>query len=172
MIESEAMDRDIFLEHLTTALRAITTRRFYETERGFQGELLVKLQQVLPAGFLPDQVIIEQEYQKVLRQHGLSIRPDIIIHEPFDPSRHLSRQDGNFVVIELKRVATAEYAAADIASLIKMMAILEYPLAIFLNIASEVTHANVVPAEWRDRIICFAVSLRNAEAHVVRSDMV
>ncbi|MCF7770190.1 hypothetical protein [Achromobacter pulmonis] len=166
------MDRDILIAHLTTALRAITAPRFYETERGFQGELLVGLQRVIPEGFLPARVIIEQEYQKRLRVHGLTTRPDIIIHEPFDPSRHRSRRDGNVAVMELKRAATAEKAAADIESLMKMMEVLEYPLAIFVNIASEVTHADVVPAEWRERIICFAVNLRNGEAHVVRSDMV
>lgn len=74
--------------------------------------------------------------------------------------------------MELKRAATAEKAAADIESLVQMMEILEYPLAIFLNIASEVTHAEVVPTEWRERIVCFAVNLRNGEAQVIRSDMV
>jgi hypothetical protein len=46
--------------------------------------------------------------------HGLAIRPDIIIHEPFDPSRHRSRRDRNVAVMELKRAATAEKAAADL----------------------------------------------------------
>lgn len=64
VIEGDGMDRDLLIEHLTTALRAITTPRFYETERGFQGELLVGLQRAIPQGFLPDRVIIEQEYQK------------------------------------------------------------------------------------------------------------
>lgn len=169
MIESDAMNNVIFLEHLTTALSAITTPRFYETERGFQGELLARLQRIIPAGFLPDQAIIEQEYQKRLRVHGLTIRPDIIIHEPFDPNRHLSRRDGNIAVIELKRAATVERAAADIESLVQMVEILDYPQAIFLNIASDLTHVDVVPVEWRERIICFAVSLRNGKAHVVRS---
>ncbi|ERE17472.1 MULTISPECIES: hypothetical protein [Chromobacteriaceae] len=166
------MDRVTFLEYLTTALRAITTPRFYETERGFQGALQVELMRVIPEDFLPDKVIIEQEYQKRLSAHGLAIRPDIILHDPFDPSRHHSPRDGNIAVMELKRAATAGNAAADIRNLVRMMEILEYPLAIFLNIASEVTYANAVPAEWREQIVCFAVSLRNAEVHVVRSDMV
>ncbi|PLT19472.1 hypothetical protein CXP34_05765 [Ralstonia mannitolilytica] len=169
MIRGDAMDRDIFLEHLTTAFRAITTPRFYETERGFQGELLAGLQRAIPAGFLPDRTIIEQEYQKRLLVHGLAVRPDIIVHEPFDSSRHRSRRERNVAVMELKLAATAESAAADMESLVRMMEILEYPLAVFLNIASEVTHADVVPAAWRERIACFAVSLRNGEAHVVRS---
>lgn len=66
------MDRDIFIEHLTIALRAITAPRFYEAERGFQGELLVELQRAIPAGFLPDQAIIEQEHRRRLRVRGLT----------------------------------------------------------------------------------------------------
>jgi hypothetical protein len=169
MIEDHLMDRELFLKHLATALRAVTTPRFYETERGFQGELLVELRKVIPAGFLPDQAIIEQEYQKRLRMHGLASRPDIVIHEPFDRNRHCSRRDGNFAVLELKLEATPDKAAADIENLMAMMTVLEYPLGIFLNIASEITHADLLQADWRDRIACFAVSLRNGEAHVVQS---
>jgi hypothetical protein len=76
------MDRDIFIEHLTTALRAITTPRFYETERGFQGELLVGLHRAIPQGFLPERVIIEQEY------HLMTVRqnvPSVAVHEPSRP---------------------------------------------------------------------------------------
>jgi hypothetical protein len=165
------MDRDVLLDYLTIALCAITTPRFYETERGFQGALQGELMRVIPEDFLPAEAIIEQEYQKRLLVHGLTIRPDIILHDPFDPSRHRSRRDGNIAVMELKRAATAENAATDIGNLVRMMEILEYPLAIFLNIASEATYANIVPAEWREQIVCFAVSLRNDEVHVVRSDM-
>ncbi|CAB3764354.1 hypothetical protein [Paraburkholderia solisilvae] len=165
------MDRDTFLDHLTDALRAITTPRFYENERGFQGELLAELKKTIPADFLPDKAIIEQEYQKHFDSHGLKIRPDIIVHEPFDESRHGSRRDGNIAVIEIKRVASKKGATGDFGSLISMMDLLNYPLGIFINIASEATRADLVPVEWRDRIVCFAVSLRNAKTHVTRSDV-
>lgn len=164
------MDRAIFLQHLTTALQSVTTPRFYETERGFQGELLVALRRTLPQDFLPARAIIEQEYQKLLRSHGLAIRPDIIIHEPFDSSRHHSPDEGNLAVMELKRAATAKSAAADIESLVQMIEILRYSLAVFINIASVDTHADVVPTGWRDRIACFAVSLRDGKAHVIQSE--
>ena len=42
-----------------------------------------------------------QEHQKTLRIHGLNIRPDIVIHEPFDPLIHANRRDGNYAVFEL-----------------------------------------------------------------------
>ena len=34
--------------------------------------------------------------------HGLRIRPDIIIHEPFDKTRHASPQDGYIAALERK----------------------------------------------------------------------
>lgn len=165
------MDRETLLDHLTAALRTITTPRFYQNEHGFQGELLVQLKQAIPADFLPDEAIIEQEHQKKLKVHGLRIRPDIIVHEPYDEHYHGSRRDGNHAVIEIKRAASQKDAIDDFASLISMIEILDYPLAIFINIASDNTRADLVPAEWRDRIVCFAVNLQNGEAHVIRSDV-
>ncbi|WP_431823881.1 hypothetical protein [Burkholderia sp. F1] len=98
------------------------------------------------------------------------IQPDIIIHEPFDPSRHRSPDEGNLAVMELKRTATPKSAAADMESLVQMIEILGYPLAVFINLESEDTQANAVPAAWRNRIVCFAVSLRDGKAHVIRSE--
>lgn len=36
---------------------------------------------VLYGGVLPDDPVIQQEYQKRLRHHGIKIRPDIIVHQ-------------------------------------------------------------------------------------------
>ncbi|WP_198161254.1 hypothetical protein, partial [Variovorax sp. WDL1] len=82
------MDHNALIAHIETALRSIMHARFYETERGFQGALLAALREHVPTQFLSDQTIIEQEYQKRLDRHGLKIRPDIIIHEPFDETQH------------------------------------------------------------------------------------
>lgn len=106
------MDHETLLAHLIEALGAITAPRFYETERGFQGALLAELHKTIPHHLLPEGAVIEQEYQKRLYGHGLTIRPDIIIHEPFDEARHDSRKDGNVAVIELKRDASQEGASA------------------------------------------------------------
>lgn len=70
----------------------------------------------------------------------------------------------------LKRAATAKGAPADIESLVQMIEILRYPLAVFLNIASVDTHADAVPTAWRNRIACFAVSLGDGKAHVIQSE--
>lgn len=95
---------------------------------------------------------------------------DIIIHEPFDPTRHSSSDDGNLVVVELKRATTAQNAAADIESLVQMIEIVGYPLAVFINIASEDAQA-AVPTVWRNRIVCVAVSLRDGKARAIRSEV-
>ncbi len=56
---------------------------------------------------LPDYAIVEQEYQKQADLHGMTIRPDIIIHDPFNPTRHHVRTEGNLAVVELKLRATS-----------------------------------------------------------------
>ena len=72
--------------------------------------------------------------------------------------------------MELKRAATAKSAAADMESLVQMIEILGYPLAVFINFASVDTHADTAPPAWRDRIVCFAVNLLDGKAHVIRSE--
>jgi hypothetical protein len=162
------MNTEALISHIETALRTIAHPRFYETERGFQGEFLAALRRVLPEGFLEAGVLIEQEYQKRLAQHRLTIRPDIIIHEPFDPARHKGRDDGNVAVIELKLNASAQDAQSDFESLAKMLGVLNYPVGIFINIASARTHADAVPQTAKGRITCFAISLQDDGVHIVR----
>jgi hypothetical protein len=125
---------------------------------------LVELSQRL---HLPNQAIIEQEYQKRLFSHGLTIRPDIVIHDPYDPTRHASRAIGNIVVIELKLKANATQAAADFASLSTMLTVLQYPLGVFININSSETHASLVPPVAKGRIVTYAVSPGDGQAKVV-----
>jgi len=161
------MDHETLLAHIHRALETISHPRFYETERGFQGALLAALERTIPEHVRPPGAVIEQEYQKRLGQHGINLRPDIIIHEPFDATRHATRQDGNVAVIELKLNASQADARSDFESMEKMMAALNYPMAIFINIATEQTHAALVPDAARGRITCFAVSIREGRAHVI-----
>src|SRR5437588_9939027 len=152
------------IECIRDSLTTITAPRFYRTERGFQGELLVQLSRRL---HLLDREIAEQEYQKRQRDHGLTVRPDIIIHEPFDPVRGGARTEGNRAVVELKLNATAAQAADDFESLAAMIQVLHYPLGVFVNIASTVTHASLVPAAVRGRVIAFAVTLQDGKPRVI-----
>jgi hypothetical protein len=156
------------IECIRDSLAAITAPRYFRTERGFQGELLVQLSRRL---HLLDREIVEQEYQKRQRDHGLTVRPDIIIHEPFDPARHAGRAEGNRAVVELKLNATMAEAAEDFESLAAMIQLLHYPLGVFVNIASTVTHANLVPAAVRSHVVAFAVSLQDGKPCVTEERM-
>ncbi|PNG53304.1 MULTISPECIES: hypothetical protein [unclassified Variovorax] len=162
------MDHNALIAHIETALRSIMHARFYETERGFQGALLAALREHVPTQFLSDQTIIEQEYQKRLDRHGLKIRPDIIIHEPFDETQHGGRDDGNVAVIELKLKGSQADAQEDFESLVAMMDVLAYPIGIFVNIASGHTHAGALPETAKGRITCFAVLLETDGVKVLR----
>lgn len=160
------MDMDVLLEAIRDSLLAITMPRFYENERGFQGQLLIELSQRIPALIPEDYAILEQEHQKTLERHGLEIRPDIILHQPFDPAIHQSRQDGNFAVIELKRKAGPKKAIEDFESLCSMLEILHYPIGIFINIGHAKTHVEHVPSRGRGQVITFATRLIQDEVCV------
>jgi|SRR5690606_11759465 hypothetical protein len=162
------MDLDALLEAIRESLVAITESRFYENERGFQGQLLIQLSQRTPALIPNNHAILEQEHQKTLEHHGLDIRPDIILHKPFDPAIHQSRKDGNFAVIELKRRAGPKKAVEDFESLHSMLEILRYPIGIFINIGHTKTQVEHVPEKYRGRIIAFATKLTE---NGVRVDM-
>ncbi len=149
---------------LRDALQAITAPRFYETERGFQGQLLVELGRRLN---LAAPALVEQEYQKTKLLHGLTIRPDIVIHEPFDPERHRHRADGNLAAIELKRRGTPARSRDDYTNLATMLRVLRYPVAFFINIASTRPHAHLTPPEAEGGVIPFAVSLRAGRMQLV-----
>lgn len=87
------------MEHFLTlfqeALAAIRESRPYATERGYQGALIGDLQKRLDGAALPGDPIIEQEYQKTLPHHGITVRPDLIIHIPFERGATRRRNEGN-----------------------------------------------------------------------------
>ncbi len=160
------METEALLSSLNDALLAFSCPRFFETERGFQGQLLIELDKRIK---LKPQVIVEQEYQKSSKLHGLTIRPDIIIHEPFVPLRHSCRNIGNAAVIELKMKANIADAIADFQSLESMINVLRYPVGIFVNINSNETHSNLVPDSIKGRVVCFTISLLDGKACVLKS---
>jgi len=162
------MDMDALFDQMQAAIERIDHPRFFETERGFQGELRAQLERQAFRALMPEGSVIEQEYQKRLQDHGLTIRPDIIIHEPFDPKRHKDRTEGNVAVIELKLNANGGEAVADFVNLIRMMDILHYPVGLFINIASPDTHAALVPSDGRGRIACFSTMLCDGRPRVLR----
>ena len=142
---------------ILTALRAVTNARFFETERGYQGELLAELRSALPALALDGDAIVEQEYQKRMRDHGIDRRPDIIIHVPTPAGG--DRREGNFAVFELNFRSGPMEAKEDFDNLDTVIGALNYPLGIFVNIDSVRTQAVHYAGPYRDRIHFFAVRL-------------
>jgi hypothetical protein len=161
---------DEFLALLRQSLESISEEVFYRDERGFQGALLHELNMRLGHGVSPEDPIVQQEYQKRLRHHGIKIRPDIIFHIPFERGFAQGRHEGNFVAVELKRRATGKRAKDAFANLALMKKALKYPLTVFINIDSEETHAALCPRNIADQTVCFAVRLEDGKP-AVRTEM-
>jgi hypothetical protein len=155
-----------FLTLLQNALESIQDPRFFETERGFQGELLVQLGKRLKQAEFPGDPLVEQEYQKTIPSHGINIRPDIIIHVPFGRGQAKRRDEGNFVAMELKLRSTENDARHDFASLEQMHAALRYPLTVFINIDSDKTHSMLCPRSIASQTACIAVRLEDGKSVV------
>ena len=138
-------------------LRSVRRARFFETERGYQGELLAALHARLPRAAMPGDAIVEQEYQKRLPDHGIRVRPDIIIHIPVLAGGN--RLQGNFAVFELKLRAGHAEAREDFVKLDPVFGALDYPLGVFVNIASAHTQAAHYDGKFGERLHFFAVQL-------------
>lgn len=134
------------------ALQRVEHPRFFENERGFQGQFQANLQ---IAGAAPPNAIVEEEHQKTRTRHRIRRRPDIIIHIPTPDGGN--RRAGNFAVFNLKRAAGPAAAVKDFVALDALIEALDYELAAFVNIAGERTHADRYHGRFRDRIHFFSV---------------
>jgi hypothetical protein len=158
--------RKQFLTLLRQSLENIREEQLFKDERGFQGALLQELDRRLPDGERPEDPMLQQEYQKRLLRHGIRIRPDIIIHVPFERGVTKTRREGNVVAMELKRSATEKTAKGAFANLVKMKKALKYPLTIFINIDSDKTHVALCPKSIAGQTVCFAVRLEDGRSVV------
>ncbi|MCZ2808749.1 MAG: hypothetical protein O2V44_05290 [Candidatus Bathyarchaeota archaeon] len=158
---------EALVETFRNSLLSITNARFYETERGFQGELSAELRTRLKKLEI-NGAIVEQEYQKRMREHGFRIRPDLVIHIPFEGAEFESRSQGNFVVVELKLRASRNSARADYENLKGMCQKLGYPLAIFINIDSDETFIDECSPPGDGSIHAFAVRLNEGEVQITK----
>lgn len=143
------------VEIIVESLRSVWGARFFETERGYQGEFLAELRAKLPHAGLPGDAIVEQEYQKRLPDHGVKVRPDIIIHVPTRAGGN--RRQGNFAVIELKRRAGQAEARKGFAGLDTVLGALDYSLGVFVNIDSSLTQVAHYSGRFAERLHFFAV---------------
>lgn len=156
-----------FLTVFQAALSAIREPHLFETERGYQGALVGELQERLRGAAYPGDPIVEQEYQKTIPNHGIKIRPDVILHIPFERKTTKRRTEGNFVAMEIKVRATPVEADEDFASLEAMKTKLGYPVTIFLNVNSSETHAARCPTTIAAQTLCFAVRLVGQEPTII-----
>ncbi|MCJ7545794.1 MAG: hypothetical protein MUP30_03035 [Deltaproteobacteria bacterium] len=140
------------------ALRNVAIPRFLRTERGFQGRFYCALQQILEErGLLQSGYILEMEYQKSAR-HGMSQRPDIVLHVPAEVSG-ARVSENNLAVWALKRRATSAEAHDDFVKLDEMFEILCYPLGIFVNIDAMDHFSDSYNGKFSDRLRTVAVWL-------------
>jgi len=161
-------ETDISRRLVAITFQAITNvkhPRFWETERGFHGEFHAVLREILISERIIAYAgpILEQEYQKSSR-HGLSQRPDSILHMPAK-QWGLKQYEGNFAVWALKRHSSEDEAKLDFERLDEMFDALRYPLGFFLNVDSERTFARVYRGQHAERIHCISCSL-NADGTI------
>lgn len=151
------MNPEQFAVIVQEILNEITEPRFYETERGYQGELLAGLRARLAEARFAGDPIIEQEHQKRIKPQGIRIRPDVIIHIPFARGTVQQRREGNFVAIELKLDPDDVTAAFD--NLRQLKTYLDYPVTILVMVGSAETYAHLCPQEIAGQTVCFAARL-------------
>ena len=164
------MKRSELFSLVRSSLLAIYEPRLFNTERGYQGALQTNLSNTIAGGvFSRSDILVESEYQKSLRHHGVKIRPDLVIHIPHERDQTRTRQADNFAVIELKRRASASSARSAFQSLDEILSKLNYHVGIFVNIGSAQTHfSSCESSHWR-RIRCFAAQ-REGEYVVVQEE--
>lgn len=150
------------LESTNSALRQLTEPRYFRTERGFQGRFYCALQLALDKNnVLESPPILEMEYQKSGR-HGLSQRPDIILHVPAEDSG-AGVAAYNYAVWALKLKASPSGAEDDFRKLDDMFSLLDYPLGIFVNIDATDHRREVYSGKFSDRLYTVAVRLKDGE---------
>jgi hypothetical protein len=142
------------IEATINAIRLVRESRFLATERGYQGAFYCELRSQL-AGKLTNHRILEMEYQKSFR-HGLFQRPDILFHIPAEISLEPPNKN-NYAVWALKHSGSRNEAIIDFDKLDEMFDTLDYPLGIFINIASPQTHLEHYNGSFKGRIHAFAV---------------
>jgi hypothetical protein len=155
------------IDEILTAARQVVHSRVFENERGYKGALAEHLMGLLGGGVYPGDLIVEEEYQKRVRAHGLRIRPDIIIHRPAAAGEN--RRLDNHAVVLLKRAATRRRAERDFFDLNAIINALDYAMGIFVNIDSDQTHSGSYAGPFRGRLHFIAVA-RAREQLVITHD--
>lgn len=162
MLQQERTMRDDLINATELALKSVTSKRFFQTERGFHGRFYCALQRSLDqAGLMNNGAILEMEYQKSAR-HGTRQRPDIVFHIPAEYSNSSVREN-NFAVWALKRRASPANALEDFANLDEMFNNLCYQIGIFVNIDSTDPMRQHYTGQHQKRLSAVATCLTNSQ---------
>ena len=153
------MNAELSIKIVTEALKNMDSPRFFKTERGFQGRFACALYEILDGRkIFPDDTIIEQEYQKKIKNHGTKLRPDLIVHMPIESSHSTDRTENNFVVFAFKKQANECKAKEDFRKLDELFEKLKYPLGIFININGSEIFLDKYSGSFKKRIHEFYIS--------------
>ena len=146
---------DEFITLVIEAIRQITIPRYFNTERGYVGELYHHLSNLLVNNTMfPEYTILETEVQKRANDHyGVNQRPDIIVHIPIETGISNNAFDNNFVVMAFKKKSNSRVAQLDFNKLDQMFRALHYQKGIFVNIKGYPrTFLGDYTGDYRERI--------------------
>jgi len=161
------MDTSLALRCIIEALKQIRSQRYFNSERGFGGQLQANLERLLKENnVIPDEAIVEEEYQKRKDDHNMTYRPDIIVHIPFEAGLTRTRKEGNFIAFELKLRANEKAASYVFDKLSTYLKKLNYELGIFVNISGEKPFIELTE---NDKIHVFSAIWNNQEVSVTHS---
>ena len=156
-----------FIEIVITALKEINSPRFFKTERGFQGRFTIALYKKLGENnIFPNGTIIEEEYQKSLKLHGIKQRPDLIIHVPIETSHSSNRKENNYVVFAFKLSGNKTKVLKDFEKLNELIEKLDYSLGIFININSLNSFLGEYQGPNKDKIHEFCIKQSNGKLNL------
>jgi hypothetical protein len=161
---------DSLISATISALKSIRRPRYFENERGYQGQFYHILHGKLEEQgvFSNTGLILTEEHQKSSRSHGTRQRPDIILHAPRNETG-AEVYENNIAVWALKLNATFDEAKEDFRKLDEMFKHLHYPLGIFINLNSASHYISSYEGDYPDRIVEFAVRLEDGEAVISRA---
>ena len=161
------------IEATIEALKSIRNPRYFNNERGYQGEFYCALRKQLAEravigldkhDTIIGDIILDMEYQK-RGVHRTQQRPDIILHKPAKVT-NTSVDENNFAVWALKRKCRCPKAKKDFTKLNEMFRNLNYPLGFFINIDNDSHHLEHYKGDYDKRIFGFSVRLRNGVLYI------
>jgi len=161
------MEISLALSCIAEAVKQIRRRRYFNSERGFGGQLQANLERLLRENrVIPEEAVVEEECQKRKDNHDMIYRPDIVVHIPIEAGITRSRKEGNFIAFELKLRANKEAALEAFKKLNAYLTKLHYELSVFVNINSDESFIELANNE---KIHVFNSVWNNREVFVTHS---